>query len=457
MLKNTSWAERYLSLAYLLLAIAIVLLWVTVGYFEIAATSSLSFFARDGHCTFETMLGSHCFGDFAVFESVIGSPGPWDDPVGYPASAMAFFVPFFTLSTLSGVPWLGLAMYLLVLAVSTLVPAIWAGWPHLSRMTALIVVIGLGAGPVLAVLDRGNSAALLVAPLLVFSLAVFRNERRVSITMIVLLTAIKPHMILMVLVYVARRQWRNAILGVLGSVAVLLISFAAWPGGRWDNFSGWVSGFFSYSEYQPLDVSYPYNLSLTRSMYTTYDAAVHFLPSIGPWRSSLESILGNSLWITLGLLILVTLTLFFRGQSLDLWQVLLLPILVIIIGPGVSYNYYLVLLLVPVALILRSASLMGTEESRWAGELDVSDQVAVRNWFQVILLSLLLAPVLIPWNWFADSLPYINDFSEAGLTQLFAGPIAAALLGVTLLFALLPPSRRQADNGRAEPAMTPSR
>jgi len=185
---------------------------VSSQYFEKDVAASLSYMARDGWCEVGVSpeAGFHCFGDYASqaltaeHDFSIGdrdfTKGPY---TGDPNAAYnSLYRPIgqfrHVVSDLIREGFAGrqpaFYTYFAFLLLAVLTPAIWLAW--LWRRSALllipVVVIGIAALPVIAVLDRANGAGFVVPLLLAFVLFLRRDPPWLSPAMAVGAALIRP-------------------------------------------------------------------------------------------------------------------------------------------------------------------------------------------------------------------------------------------------------------------------
>jgi hypothetical protein len=122
-------------------------------------------------------------------------------------------------------------------------------------------------------LDRGNSVGFAV-PLLVWFFQSLKNQRQShSIFAIALLTVIKPHFVLMAILFLIRGRLKSTAItigltGLIHIISFLLIDQQAFPA----NVTNWFTRFFSYQEYSSITLQWPQNISFTQGLYSLFFA-----------------------------------------------------------------------------------------------------------------------------------------------------------------------------------------
>ena len=462
-MRSATWSQRLSALLLLSIGVALPLAWVVGGYLEYGLTEIIGFRVADGWCTpGQEPLGQHCFSDFSVIPQLLDATSLWEPTsataTAYPPSG--WLIPVGVYAAAGSVGGLQFATYvfLSIALISTLVPALWVGvgdW--IGRAPVALLAIGVGAAPVLVVLDRGNSTALIIVPLMVFAIGLFRARPSWVIAGVVVSTMLKPQMILLVIALIALRRFRDAVVSIALSVLGILASFAVWPGNRIQNFSDWINNVLGYSDYGSLDVAYPYNLSATRSILIFSDL-LGFSSMIGEEnRGHLVNVLTRFSAVP-GLLLLVAAVaiLVIRHRRVDPLAATFVSVALVIVVPGTSFSYYLVLLVPIAALILKDPRLNSNAVTyeQWRGVLD--DEACkkapgsrVRSWalVTVIVISFSLWAIPLP----ESLVPGIVLGDSVGLVQILWGPVVLVGLVVILGSLVFPMKSKTTPEPRISP------
>jgi hypothetical protein len=235
-------SERTMLLGTVLLAsaVSVVTGFVLTQYYSVDVPSSLSYFPYDCLPDWGVKVGRHCFGDYALPESLGMRPNPWEPyPIppdfilfqnNYPAAAMVPQTIFGVLGKWLGAPRLGLLGYLLVLTIAVFTPAVWAarGARGLERVVVFLAC-GIAAIPAWVVIDRGNSVGFVVPIALVFLVALCQRRWGLVTIMVVLAALVKPQFAVLAVALFAARQWRWGGIAVAGTVISNLAAYALWP------------------------------------------------------------------------------------------------------------------------------------------------------------------------------------------------------------------------------------
>ena len=458
LVRSLAWSQRLLSLLLLGIVIAIPIAWIVGAYMRVELTELIGYRVADGFCAVGSEpFGRHCFSDFSVITQLLDAPSFWDPSSGtataYPPSGWAVPVGIYLGAGLIGGVQFATYAFLIVALVSVLTPAIWVSQGDWWRRAPLaFLVLGAGAAPVLVVLDRGNSTALIVLPLMIFALGLYRNSPTMVIGGVTASALLKPQMILLVIALLALGRYRQAAASMLLSFLGLAISFVAWPGNRLRNVKDWFGNVSGYSDYGTLDVLYPYNLSAARSLLVLLDATGLSWLIGEEYRGHVVNVLTNYAALPGAILLVASLlVVFLRKGRMDILSALFLSVSLIIVVPGTSFSYYLVLLVPVAALVLkdpRGAPTALVGGGPWKGVLDAlpvraSRGFALRAWIVVVVLVLCFSLWTLP-------LPPSNPLGDlmgnsVGLIQTLWGPVLLLATIAMLMSLCLSPSASEGE------------
>jgi hypothetical protein len=441
----TTWSDRYVGLATLLVAICFPAIWVYAGYRGFSFNQSLSFLIDDGWCIKGVeSYASHCFGDYSGIDDWLGAGELWapSSPASaYPAIAWVPAILALRFGQLVGSPVAGRDLFLALLTCSVLAPAIWVSRGSWTRRgPAALLLLGLATAPFLIVIDRGNSVGLVVAPLLGVALTYVRQDYKRMAFLIIVCALLKPQMVILVLLFLFYRKYSYLVATAAGAVGATLAGFLLFPSSFPANIAHWLKVVTQYSGYGTLDSLFPYNLAAGRSVLTILDALQLRAVVGAPARADLVVWLhANNTLLVLALTLAVGSAILLRRNSANPLYPLIAVITLAVISPGISFSYYTALMLVPVALILRDPLPGASGSVRvWSGLLDretTGSSVAGKflRWSVIVGLALLLAPLVIPiFRFLPIDTPAPMPGMTLGLLQVLYGPIVLGLLVISV-------------------------
>ena len=357
-------SERTLLLGTILLASAVsgATGFVLSQYYSVDVLTSLVVKPRDCWAESGLRIGSHCFSDYPVTETVAMSPNPWE-PIWLPLASQAYnplrieypaagLVPQLLLGTLGkwfGTPQLGLVVALTILTVALLAPAVWAarGARGLERIVVFLAC-GVAAVPAWVAIDRGNLVGLVAPMALVFLVALCRRRWGLVAVGVVLAALVKPQFAILVVVLFAARRWRLGSATVAGVIVTNLAAYLLWP----QHFPGTIvqsiHNAVGYTSSGP--ISGWSNVSFGNGLFFVAQRAIwaltgHDLPDGLINRA--ESVVGFAI------LVVVVVCIVALGRRIDpIWAGVVL-LTTASLFPPLSYSYYLVFALPIAALVVR--------------------------------------------------------------------------------------------------------
>ena len=373
---------------------------VLIQYYGKDVLSSLTFFPADGTWLVGTDincvpgvegLGVHCFGDYTLTTRFTERANPWEQFIVFhfnytPAGMLVHWI-LGGLSTIAGVPRLGLFIYLALLVVALAIPAVWAsmGKPMATRLLTL-GAFGLLAIPALMSIDRGNSIALAVPVLLFFLLGLRRENLTMVAVSIVLAAMVKPQFALLVVALFVIRKWKVGLVTLGGIVVTNLLAFLAWPRDFPSTIPQAISNTLSYGGGIPLSDDFPTNVSFARAAYLLQKLGAYLL-GVSP-SGGLTNLMQQYLGLAVVGVLVVALLMLGRRVPPHLTGILLLAGAAMY--AGTSWSYYLVFAL-PVAAIILRDPLGPTEQTRWRGVFDWQEAQRPSRLKQVTIAVLVLA------------------------------------------------------------------
>lgn len=214
--------------------VPILLYLIALSYAGTSLTEQVSFRIDDGWCPDGTTgVGQHCWADFGFPYQRGGFSEVYTD--GNMAAANTPLT-VLTFEYLRFLPYrVGLAVVLLVISLSILVTA-YLGSRHMDRVrvSAVILVAGIGTAGSIASLDRANWIGTFPILLYVYAVAIHRGHPTLSVISLGLLVSLKFWAIILVIPLLVRRQWVT-ILFLIPLVLMLYVVPLSLLPGSWDS------------------------------------------------------------------------------------------------------------------------------------------------------------------------------------------------------------------------------
>lgn len=460
-----AWARRLALLLCLGLVIALPVAWVGSQYQGRDINSALSFKVNDAWCDLgysPTSFGAHCFGDYSqalvaakldfqlldapvlMTQHLINAIG-WSESQTYsslyPPVSQFPHVTAALLADSSGQREGAFYTYMLLLALAVLSPALWVAYRWRRSPFALVplILIGVAATPVFAVLDRGNSAGFAVPFLLAFAIFLGREPRWASPAAVVGAALVRPQFVLLALALLAVRQWRRAAAAVAAFASITVASFALTPGGFSSALGEWYArvsslasvGFGSVASDTPANPSISRSIAATASVLSDAPAS---LGSAGAWLANV--VLDNPL-IPVAVLVALVAWVFCLAPpgAVPRSVAVVLPLAIASLAPGFTPAYYLLFAVVLGALVLNYSGSDGEQfiehhASRWH---------QVWGWFVVIAVALSLTPITLAGDTPSGSLVPRNSLILENIGRLW---LAVILVGLAVAIARTVVARR---------------
>ena len=371
------------------------------SYFNYKLTESMSEITQDQWCKSPTQgLGLHCFSDFYYALPYVNLPHPWAAGVNsttptMPPFGLFIFKPWsFLVEQFPNSNFI-LMIYLALLFISVQIPAL-----HLfisNRVSGITFIcmtgISIIAGPFIVGMDRGNFMLFCVPLLYFFYLGYLEGNHKMLLIASVLLILLKPHMILLGLIFLADRHWKQFFKWLSIVVSTSLLAFLLYPNNLVRNIFDYALQLSNYQHYRaqgklfPVNVSFSNTVSLLTGFFWEKQFPSYYVPLI-------------SLLI---LIISITSLLIIGRRRPPIVNILLITCLPIL-APGVSFNYYLTLLLVPFLFIIKdfSAEYSKRSKSLFINEMNTGSNILFTTRYHAILLSLTYILLFVPWSipWF---------------------------------------------------------
>ena len=331
-------SRLFLALSGALAAVSVVGSWIGNHYLNVPVSEVLSANAVEG-CNRATAegIGHHCFLDY--YDGAITNV--------YPPVARWVFQPFLVLERISGSAQLGLYVWLTICSIALLTPVWWATryefklrWP----LIVLTVSSSAFAGP----LDRGNSVALTVPLLLLFSIGVLRNMSCATTVGFVGAAIVKPQFALLLLVPLVLRRWKPLGLSALLLVVAQVLGFVVGKGDSISQMRQFLEVNLSRStEAMVYDTS---NISFSQTIHEVFRLSGRFL-GVESRLTDFEQQYRFELSLVVLVAIVVSMAIHARRGNIAL--VTISGLLISSTWVGMSYYYYQSFAVVVAALLLR--------------------------------------------------------------------------------------------------------
>jgi hypothetical protein len=394
--------------------------WVAGSYMGIDIFASKSFWGADGHC--EPMsqgLGVHCWGDYYYPLWVSNSQNPFDGLIHnpYPAAALVPFMFFGFLSSTTGIPGLGITCYL----VSMISLVFWSVWVatkgiDLEKRVILFVSLTVMAPPFLVAIDRGNSVGFLV-PLLIWLFVSLQTNKSLGIvSSIALLSLIKPHFGLMVILVLVFGRKRDALLSVISGVVLNLLPYVMfWSSSFPTNISQSLKNIFSFQELSGVSQLFPTNISFSHGVYILSRVVDLGVPQIGGYL--IKFVETNQGLIGFGVLAIVGVIVLTQKHRLSAAQSFVLLLSAISLTSSTTYVYYSVFA-VPAIIALTYEYTISEKQLRLSEKMTTSKAKEIGS--GVIWLASIFTLTQFPIFGLSDGPRLFTSSSLVGLVWILA-------------------------------------
>lgn len=337
--RHSSLRERLLGTLVFLQASSLLASLMLSSYGEFRPTEHLSFYVSDGWCDpAEAGVGEHCFGDFAFPKQLMSENSVLNNSFGithpYFPSTTALHRLFEFPSSSDQVD---LLLYLVVLALGGLIPALLLGNRLGTFSQKVLAFLGLGllSLPFLIAIDRGNSVMMAVGLAALAVQASRADNARTFVLWAIAASLVRPQFLLLVVIGPVSNGLRSAARVVTGFLFVQTVFFILTPGYRINDWPLLIDKLQEFSRSSPVDRPYVVNLSFGRSLYLLgewfgFGDAVASL-----FRAEVVPMILTLMVGLLGALLAYHCREEVFSVSIILWTALLM------ILPSVSYSYYL--------------------------------------------------------------------------------------------------------------------
>ncbi|MFM1818664.1 MAG: hypothetical protein RIS61_262 [Actinomycetota bacterium] len=421
-LKSMNFSDLYLQIFGFLISIGTLTMVAASSYFGFRPLEMLSFRSLDEGCDQVTSgIGNHCFSDYQLPMYLIGQSNPWINGHSYPPISM---FPHYVFSSIRE-SFIGheAAMYLwlLLVLISISYPIVLSlKSKKISHPFILGASLSLFTTAGLASLDRGTSAVFATPFLYLAAKEFLNNNPRKVLLWVTLASFVRPQFILLAFLLLALRAYKYFISSIGILISSILLGFAIWPGDRKLHFQSWLSMLTSYDQYASSSANWPINISAGKSVSKIFSFFEQKFPSYEIFSSLNSWSLANFKNIGIYLGILVFILFLFLGNKISKSIVVIISLLSPAFIPGVSWSYYL-LVLIPISALLISANRAGE------GMLDLDQELnPVAKVHILITVALVLSPFVLPYL-FEPNKVSVYDSDYTALIAQFWGPILIIL------------------------------
>lgn len=399
-------------------ALSVAIFWALLipGYIGQAPSRVFSYYINDGTCHPEIQgVGVHCFGDFYYNIAVGRLDNPWASVPNPNPPLMQIFYSMFEPVTENRI---GLLLYLSFLMTLTLIPLILIARNRIipNHELSLLVIFVLTCSPVLIAIDRGSfSIAFFPLTFLLFYSHV-KNQKLKENIILTLMVLLKPQMILFNLILIRTRPLVSVVKISVFQALISICSFGLYGENVFDLSRQYLKQAISYQNYTPWGSLFPVNISITNFIGTP-------LKILGlEERLFLLRIL-----LTAFIMIFLLFKLYKHKNCIGPLESFTLVTLTVILLPGVTFPYYLCLLLTPIVITLIMSLNDNTDQIDFVSRNRTASQLGKTS------LILLFIPWTIP---FSAILPDSLDsylFANVGLNW-YPGLILLHLFYLSILF-----------------------
>lgn len=185
---------------------------------------------RPGAIKIQMNFGVHYFGDFLQPLDWAKLANPWTFDSKYLAQYPPFAI--YILKPFTLLPYRISALIYLSLMIASSIFGIWLFTKKFiwSNRVLIVLIFGISSVPFLMAFDRGNLVGFFVLLFSLFIYAIQTKNKKLTWLALGLMISIKIYPVLLVLVLLRLKQFKEAIFAVLFSVVVTLLLFALTPG-----------------------------------------------------------------------------------------------------------------------------------------------------------------------------------------------------------------------------------
>jgi len=321
-------------------------------------------------------------------------------------------------------------LFIFLLLVAAAAPALWLAWQWRRSpfFVVPLIVIGVAAVPVIAVVDRGNSAGFIIPLLLGFALFAGKDPPWMAPGFVTAAALLRPQFILLALALVALQRWRQALAAVAAFVAITVPSFALTAGGLTAGLSAWWSNISGFQGVGGLWIDSIANTSMARGVVivgTWLAQGPGPIGAFGAWliNSAVMYPLGVVVFVVGAFLLVVLAVRTLMPRSVAL----LVPLVIASTASTVSPPYYLMFALVIAAVLTGSQIAGGTRAGLFDAEGPATWPVTAWRWLVAAAVTLSLVP--LPWGGgtAADGSAWVHAWTLRHIAVVWLAVIAVGL------------------------------
>jgi len=410
---SDAFTKVYISCYFL--AVSVGFLFSSYSGYKLSA--AISYVTNDGWCDPSTQgIGDHCFGDFYYPLMLSSQDSPWSggsgSPNPYPALALVIYKPFGFLAEQLG-SRAALFLYLgAIIATVLLTVAIILKQNRFQVSDFFLVLVSTAASaPILTIIDRGNSAVLLLPILYLWMISVRKGKLNSILFLTCLAAIIRPQFILLALILLFLGEFKLFCKSIAYSCIYVFFSFFLFGVNPITNFANWVLQIVRYQDYGSVGDPYPVNISFANSF--------NLVLRVIQFESS-EMVVKTLTYV----LFIVFIFLFWRNRFIlsttaKINAVLIAPIFFI----GTVFHYYL--FIIGIIFINYLVEKNGEPYKRNLSFFNRTHQLTTRALFISVLV-----PWALPWSIF-PGLDTSKAWPTIGIQWVFAQAIFMAFAILT--------------------------
>lgn len=422
-LQNLSFSNLSLSIFGSMISFGTLTMVAAASYFGLRPLEMLSFRSLDEGCDQVTSgIGNHCFSDYQSPMFLVSQDNPWVFGNSYPPfSLLPHLIFSFTRASFIGPEW---SMYLwLLLGIASIIFPMAAAFRSKfknNHFLALSIPLSLFTTAGLTGLDRGTSAVF-ATPFLYLAAKEYLNDNPKKVLIWVTIASfIRPQFILLALFLLALRAYKYFLASVGILIGSIFLGFAIWPGDRKLNFQNWLTMLTGYDQYASSSANWPINISAGKSLSRILSFFEQKFPSYEIFSSLNSWALANFKNIGIYLGVLVFGLILIVGNKMSRSSVVIVTLLCPALIPGISWSYYL-LVLIPISALIVSANIDGQ------GMLDTDQKlIPLAKMHILIAVALVLSPFALPYMYEPNKIS-VYDSDYTSLIAQFWGPILIVL------------------------------